>query len=162
MSSGFWTWHALLPRSKIVFTPFSLDSCSSHGSPLRGCFPPSPHMQGPVSSYSLCRHHVLEHSSDFTCLCVCMTASRDGYAHGEREAGPCFASHVSTPAGICQMNELSGLTSKAAAFSPTTLFNFQFREVKALRGHEVEAPMKLHGTFLRLCKVTLIALKCEL
>lgn len=78
MSSGFWTWHVLLPRSQMVFTPFSLDSWSSCGSPLRGCFPPSPHTQGPVSSYGLCQHRVPEHSSEVAraraCACVCVCA----------------------------------------------------------------------------------------
>lgn len=106
---------------------FSLSSYSCCGSPLRSCFPLAPHMQGPVSSYVLRQHHVLEPSTDFTCLCVHLMACPDTCTVQER--GGVFLCQPRVYTSCYLSHEWTGWADfTGSSLLSRPFFSFQFRE----------------------------------
>lgn len=142
---------------------FSLSSYSCCGSPLRSCFPLAPHMQGPVSSYVLRQHHVLEPSTDFTCLCVHLMACPYiwyVYSPGEGRGLPLPATCLYLLVFVKWMDRVGWLHREQPSFS--ALLQLSVQGSVSLQGPWGGSLHEDDGTFWRIYIVTWIALRCDL
>lgn len=149
--SGRGTCLSLGPKGLkcLYLLPSSFSRC---GSPLGSCFPLASRLQ---VQFPLCAPSAPCPGARHGHVCVCIWWPVLTGGRSRRGGGPSFASHVSIPTGVCQMNELAGLASKAAAFFHRPFSTFSSGECE-LVGVLRSKPL------WRASVVTLTALRCDL